>query len=199
MSSSADNNCTLKEALNYREKCLIHGKPFTPYSLGIEGYESKMTVSKFGIHLISKWHKKYDCESDFTTDLVVLRARTNENGVNFKYDGTYECNNNKCPKWLTTNPVQVHMRCYLCAIHPLYNRQGLGYSTIDNIFIKQHYYSFTIRAGLTDPSTILLQKETIHHMQDGKFYHIEADLTSNQAVCRMGSADKSQTLDNFTT
>lgn len=195
MSSSV--NFTLKEVLNYREKCLIHNKPFIPYSLCLKDYERKVVTNKFGLHLIAKNYSPYEEIDNNDSSLVMLQAQTNQNGVNFKYDGTYDCNNGKCPEWLISNPLIIHMMCYYCAAQPTLTPRSLGHTTINDVFIKEHYYSFILQASLADSFKATLFKERIQYTQDGKFYHMEGALTTGRAVCKMGSNTKTQSLDDL--
>jgi hypothetical protein len=169
---------TLKELLEYRSKCLIHGLPMEPSYVEISG--SHVTL---------------------TDDRVNLE--TDGLNLNFYFDGIFTGNISD-PQVITApqiyNERLIHMICRRCSHQ--YLRQSnksrtLGASTISDINVNQHYYTFILRGNNKGSFDGYLSHESVKCVRDGKFYHVDFDLYTKQAVCKMGSCDVKQTLDDL--
>lgn len=163
---------TLKELLNYRKKCIIHGKQLRPVQLrGLSFDLSKDQLS-----------------------LSILRGRKKDSilcNLTFKDDGTYTCTKD-CFKYID-NVVSLYMICDECRKFPL---DALSHITsLNNIWNVQYFYTFDLTAlPKNDKYDGELGTEEIRYCVDDKFYHTSVNLMNKAATCEMGKCARTDTL-----
>jgi hypothetical protein len=165
---------TLKELLEYRSKCLIHGLPMEPSYVEISGSHVTLTDDRFNLE-------------------------TNGLNLNFYFNGVFAFN--IIDPQIITNPQYnerlISMMCRRCSRQHLHKSKTLGSSTISDINVSHHYYTFILRGNNKGSFDGYLSHESVKCVRDGKFYHVDFDLYTKQAVCKMGSCDVKQTLDDL--
>lgn len=169
----------LKEALNYRTKCLIHQKPLIPYCPS-----NNIIISKYGLHTVT------DNKVIYNRNMLEY-PKSNFDGINFLWDGTANCNNGSSIPFNNFN-LTIYMRCYYCS-----GKNITYFPTLTDINSNQYYYTFLIKSGSENVFHSYLHNEVIMYVHNGKFYHMTANLLDGQVTCKMGSSLKIQSLDDL--
>jgi hypothetical protein len=92
--------------------------------------------------------------------------------------------------------IYIHMMCSICVKQNFNTDQGLslGHTTLNDIRILQYYYTFWYYTSTQDGH---LGIEKIKYPHDEKFYHIDANLVTGKAYCKMGSFKVGTTVDDM--
>lgn len=165
----------LQEALNYRTTCLIHQKPLKPTT----PQANTISINEDG---------------DLELKIRYSKNIKTFNTIIFRQDGLIECQSEA--NWLTL-PLTIIMHCEECAMSPMEVEKELSYTAVAFLRQKTHRYSFSITHGNSGQFICQLQEEAIKYYNDGKYYHLGANLVDGSASFEMGSYVGNDTVDQL--
>ena len=94
----------------------------------------------------------------------------------------------------TDTGIYIHMMCSVCVKQNFHTDQSLGFTSLLDMRVLQYYYTFWYYTSTQDGH---LGIEKIKYPHDEKFYHIDANLVTGKAYCKMGSFKAGTTVDDM--
>ena len=167
----------LQDIIKYRTTCLIHNTPME--IVCIAPFFMVATLEEKGMNIYVKDDKKLTF------------------GINFQFDGTITCQNQKGYLLLVNEgaSMQFAARCSYCApLRTARDRKMGGPTTLQDIRSICHYYTFGVVREENNTFDCYLEREIIRYNKDDKFYHMIANLSDKSATFRMGSCNNKELI-----
>lgn len=167
---------SIREVINYRKKCIIHGLPLVPL-LTSAHCRPQFNINSFDLVVPNRFG--YRNRKFVKGDVCAVRLSQN---------GTY-IQTQDCPAYVSTflrEPVRIYMICSKCAEVAI-PESPLKPISIDDLLEVQSYFTFAFWLGKNSTYQVELESEVVKYNVNDKFYHMRANFLTGRTVCEMGS------------